>query len=404
LLDSKEDAVTVPKKQGLLQQYDCDSGDLEFILEHIQLCQEEYTEIRWDLVETMIFPDSVSANRRNGSQQKQQPIMGSGSGQASFVANSFYLLGASYSASMAGDSVYWWNSTADLSVDPGRSGVAESTMHHEDESMYRREEYQEVVLDVYEAVENAMAQLSLDECQLRRQVLVQLLQATSEDEAHLTNLALDDVAEIVHHFRFCMETDTPVQWDMVRDIVFPLGIGTEVNPENKDSEIPKEAPPTLHGGYERFMWSPDSDEGWALINDLGNHEQADDNFRDFFELAPNELDVVLNHINACKDTEEPIRWDLISEVLFPGDPVRQTMLSKSYSSIIYDEILEDDPGLKYPSNHSLEDTTKQRKRALLSLSNHDLRLSSHHGAEITESDYDSDEYSFRGDSMEVDLR
>jgi hypothetical protein len=62
---------------------------------------------------------------------------------------------------------------------------------------------------------------------MRQQILVQLLQATSEEEAHLSNLTLDDVSEIVYHVQICQETDTSIQWDMIRDIIFPMGMTTD---------------------------------------------------------------------------------------------------------------------------------------------------------------------------------
>jgi hypothetical protein len=57
--------------------------------------------------------------------------------------------------------------------------------------------YQQAILDlVHEPLQAKLDQLQSVELQIRQQVLIQILQATSEEEAHLTKLSLDDVWEV----------------------------------------------------------------------------------------------------------------------------------------------------------------------------------------------------------------
>jgi hypothetical protein len=265
--------------------------------------------------------------------------------------------------------------------------------------------------------EESMGELSAADAQMRRQILVHLLQATSEDEAHLTGLSLDDVSEIVHHVRICQETDTSVQWDMVRNIVFP---GVE--------DLAVKAPTPPNEGHDSFVLNPEKE---ALINDLGNDEQANQDFKTYFAMTQDELNIVLDHINMCKDTEEPIRWDLLSEILFPADEMRKAMLSNSCADLQLsfgsswqedddddddDDIEEEDlKAIESPPNakagskknailEEMEGAAKQRARAILSLSSHDLIISQHSVDILTDSDDDYyDDCSFEGDSMEVEL-
>jgi hypothetical protein len=416
---SKEESAT--QKQALLQQYDLDREDLEFILEHIQLCQEGKTVIRWDLVETMVFPDSAPADVVERSVAGDTYATSHTRNLGSVLARSRHKYNEkSYQTSMAAEDSGFSTSFHDSTIgDLGRKSfdtddcksMAESTCEDQ-ESVVLREEYQEVILELYEMAEESMGELSAADGQMRRRILVQLLQATSEDEAHLTGLTLDDVSEIVHHVRICQETDTSVQWDMVRDIVFP---GVE--------DLSVKAPTPPNEGHDSFVLDPEKE---ALINDLGNDEQANQDFKTYFAMTQDELNIVLDHINMCKDTEEPIRWDLLSEILFPADPLRQAMLSNSCSDLqlsfssIWQEDDDDDieEDLKAPESppkaktgskknamvEEMEGAAKQRARAILSLSSHDLILSQHSVDILSGSDDDYyDECSFEGDSMEVEL-
>ena len=370
------------KRQALLNQFDLDPFDLKFVLEHIELCQEENTAIRWDLVRTVFFPDEDDTldNSKN-SGKANSSRKGSFEGHESLPVLDFsasMALGPSSQTknwnSTTDCTSYWNNSTAGISP-LGRSHSSyaffEDGEDLEEDGSYlsQREEYQEEILVLYEEAEAAMAELSHEERQLRRHVLVQLLQATSEDEAHLTSLTLDDVAEIVHHVRVCRETKTEIQWDMIRDIVFPLGIakeqlmpslasnGSEEN-DGGDEEMKNDSANTFHTSF----MSIGNPEQYGIINDVSELGRKNDSFLEFFDLEEEELDVVLLHINICTANNESIRWDLIGEVLFPGDPARQAMLS--------DRILEGDDTSAADLVQSAHSALQTRKNAILSLSNH----------------------------------
>jgi hypothetical protein len=59
------------------------------------------------------------------------------------------------------------------------------------------ESNQQAILDlVYETLKANLDQLQPVDLQIRQQVLIQVLQATSEGEAHLTKLSLADLLEV----------------------------------------------------------------------------------------------------------------------------------------------------------------------------------------------------------------
>jgi hypothetical protein len=305
----------------------------------------------------------------------------------------------------------------------GSHDIMAMNVDEEVDTISRREEYQEVILELFETTEETMEDLTPDEVQERRQVLVQLLQATSEEEHHLSSLALADVSEIVEHVIICEETNTLVQWDMIRDIVFPLGMENDSG-HNVSSSTQPSSPKT--SPQQQYNHQEQGDEEDSLV--------GDESFRNLFEISQAELDIVLSHINICKQTEEPIRWDLISEIMFPGDPVRQSMLSNNSADldILAMSLHKDsthatatqkpassarealgEPKLQLRLSGELSAlqgaaSKQERERAILSLSSHDKLVISQHSVisedddegSPSETEYYYDEVSYSGHSFE----
>jgi hypothetical protein len=145
-----------------------------------------------------------------------------------------------------------------------------------EDPLSRREEYQEAILELCEMMEASIPFWAPEELRVRRHVLVRLLQATSDRETHLTNLTLEDVSEIVGHVR-CLEANCEVEWDIIRDIVFPVG-----NEGEEEEPLAEETP------------------------DVGNHVTTDDQrevlkgIQQSFALSEKELFAVLVHVKQLQ--------------------------------------------------------------------------------------------------------
>jgi hypothetical protein len=221
-----------------------------------------------------------------------------------------------------------WNSLSD-SVYMEKSYASTDCCHIDKETVEGQqpcwspmEEFQEEILELFESVESSMLNLPFEESRERRLVLVQLLQATNEEESHMTTLNFDDMAEIVRHIRICRKTQTDVQWDMIRDIVFPFGLDSLNSQRRTDG---------------------DGSRDWGQASSMENSCVLQQSCRsaDLFELSDHtidisgqlsdmtreDLDVVLQHIQVALGNDIPIRWDLIGDILFPGDPDRQSIFS-----------------------------------------------------------------------------
>jgi hypothetical protein len=194
-----------------------ESDDLDSIVEHIQLGQSESQEIRWDWIETMFFPEPEGSSRHLHPKELKCSDRRSLDSEITF----------SDIESLAEGS-YEHEDDFAYRKSPFDAPTAESSILGSKNSakLTRRESYQQAILDlVYEPLEAKMLennhQLSLadDELQMRRQVLIQLLQATTIEEAHLTKLSLDDVSKVVHHAKHCRETDASLHWSMIRAMV-----------------------------------------------------------------------------------------------------------------------------------------------------------------------------------------
>jgi hypothetical protein len=194
---SKEDLEIVALHRFIQDYYGLESDDLDSIVEHIQLCQSESQEIRWDLIETMFFPEPESSSRHHPKELKCSDLQSLDS-KITLLDDEFF----------AEEYLY------------DESSIAETGTRGPPVLLTRRESYQQAILDlVYEPLEAKLGQLQPVEVQMRQQVLIQLLQATSEEEAHLTELSLDDVSEVVHHAKDCKEADASLHWSMIRAMV-----------------------------------------------------------------------------------------------------------------------------------------------------------------------------------------
>jgi hypothetical protein len=232
----------------------------------------------------------------------------------------------------------------------------------------RREWYQEVILQLFELEEELLQKLPSDELYGRQQVLIQLLRATSEEEAYMTSLSLDDVSEIIAHVQLCIEFGSPVQWSMLESIVFPMGLPTDNS--------------SVHTPRDVVLSTAAQDE--CCSKDPSNRDITNlDSFHDYVELTEAELEIVLNHINLCHEVGQEIRWDLLAEILFPCDTVRKELLANK--TTVMDR--------KPPNLESVDESdfkvVKERARAVLSLSNHDWNVASLHNWDLSD-DHDSD--------------
>ena len=326
----------------LVSDYQLKAIDLDFILEHISLCQHESADIRWDLIESMIFPEA------------EEPKLGSVLGRSYHTKSSFDM---PCSVDLSNDLTILGNSSVD-SFD----------------SETRREEYQAVILDLCEISEEDMADLSATERQMRKQILVELLQVTSEDDAHLCNLTLDDVSEIVFHVRICQETGTAIEWDMIQDIICPTGNdGAENRKRQSERTFQSQQ-------YTALSQASAGKEDSEVENRMDTtDEEWNDSFFDNFDLKPAELKILLNHINHCTaiEIDSLLRWDLIGEILFPGDPLRQALLGSNQQGA------SSDPTKIVARTSNANELGESRHRAVMALSTHHERiLSSRHDHDL----------------------
>jgi hypothetical protein len=194
-----------------------ESDDLNSIVEHIQLCQRESQEIRWDWIETRFFPEPESSSRHlHPKELRCSDLRSLDSEITSSDIDSFAEHSYQHEDSFAYRTSPLHARTAEPSILQARTSA----------KLTRRESYQQAILDlVYEPLEAKMLannhQLSLadDELQMRRQVLIQLLQATSEEEAHLREHSLGGVSKVIHHAKHCREADASLHWSMIRAMV-----------------------------------------------------------------------------------------------------------------------------------------------------------------------------------------
>jgi hypothetical protein len=191
----------------------------------------------------------------------------------------------------------------------------------------------------------------------------------------------------------CEQTNTPVRWDLIKDIVYPNGIEEEPDEEPDEATDEKEVQASsdqpskvasrvsLASSMKVF-----SDKSQARP---GNHPQelgkdvAEEIFRNQYNLSEDEMGGIVAHLTLCEETGTLIRWDLINCIIYPDDDVSthqshtdvntdpgSTMIdafndneSKASGFSIYPEF--DDCVSEVTFNFDTEDTKKARLKSLL---------------------------------------
>jgi hypothetical protein len=296
------------QKQALREQFGLDETDLRFILDHISAAQDRKADVRWDLIEALVFPEDL------GHHLPPQ---------------------------------HHDSDTDDLALGDG------------DLFLSRQEHYQEVILELFAIHEESQNLVPPRELYRRQQVLIYLLRATSDEEAHLTTLSLNDVSEIVAHVELCIEHKLDVQWPMLESIVFPLGL-----PMDEQEEVVTEMARNNTCAIDQ-----------KDAND--SSETHGDPLQKYVDLSEAELETVLNHINLCAEVGKEIRWDLLAEVLFPCNDARKRLLvsNSSFNSKLTKNV---DKVQELPTANATGVVKQERARAILSLSTHDWNVASTH--------------------------
>lgn len=149
------------------------------------------------------------------------------------------------------------------------------------------------------------------------------------------DLTVDEVSDIVAHINMCEQTNTPVRWDLIKDIVYPNGISEEAEeePEEEPNEAIQEKDIQSSSGQRSKAASrlsltssmrvfSDKSQAQQQRDPLDNGQvAAEETFRNQYNLSENEMGDIVAHLTLCEETGTPIRWDLIQRIIYPDDDV-----------------------------------------------------------------------------------
>jgi hypothetical protein len=317
-------------KQALCEQFDLEGTDLDLILDHISAANGRGAPVSWDLVEALVFPDDQYQND--------------------------------------GSVIDWMER---ISYDQGNDTQSSEEERHSSPwtrvSSSTREHYQEVILHLIELEEKSVDRHPPEELFRRQQIMIQLLRATSVEKAHVSCVTLDDISEIVAHVKLSIDHNTQIQWSMMENVVFPLGIpigGGECAEDIKAMDCLT---------ANSFQENPGREAQEVAVPQ--GPEQ------DYINLSESDLEIVLDHIMLCTEVGNEIRWDLLAEILFPCDDIRQELLLKN---TMFKKRVENNLSSGIECSNATVDIVQERARAVLSLSNHDLVVASTHDWDLTE--------------------
>ena len=166
---------------------------------------------------------------------------------------------------------------------------------------------------------------------MKEKILRDILEATKlssasteqAQKANLTALSLDEVSDIVTHINLCEQTNTPIRWDLINDIVFPDGIDEEPESEVDILEDVDGAYEKRKDGQQGVTFSSVNQEYFVGDTDvgMGPEREATEMFRHQYRLTEEEMGDVIAHLRLCEETNTEIRWDLIHRIIYPDDNI-----------------------------------------------------------------------------------
>lgn len=157
----------------------------------------------------------------------------------------------------------------------------------------------------------------------------------NEDDSGPTvkNLTVEEVSDIVTHINLCEQTNTPIRWDLIGDIIFPDGIKDESDDEVVlvgGSNLPREGK-QVRAIDKTVSFASKCDTASAaqssvphdtyslFTHDVVADEDPTEMFRKQYNLREEEMNDVIAHLDLCEETGTPIRWDLIHRIIYPED-------------------------------------------------------------------------------------
>ncbi len=206
-----------------------------------------------------------------------------------------------------------------------------------------RNQHKEVVKDLKDLMQKAKdAKENENQRRIKEKVLRDLLEssktwglANQDDETGPANdLTVDEVSDIVTHINLCEQTNTPIRWDLINDILFPASPGDE--PEQKEEiieafeSISNQEKPVIRLCTEE---STDNDKNIisCFKSQVENLELKDevhlsegegdvvDAFRTRYSISEEELADVIAHLKLSEESNTPVRWDLIHQIIHPEE-------------------------------------------------------------------------------------
>lgn len=177
-------------------------------------------------------------------------------------------------------------------------------------------------------------QQRMKEKMLRDLIMTAKTWGNDEDAVKKADLTIDEVSDIVTHINMCEQTNTPIRWDLINDIVFPEGI--EEERDEADSN-------TKGSTSSKKIKGDNPSSGQAMISSkvsfnskmeffkkkattaskpdvqAESKKEPVETFRQQYNLSEDEMADIMAHLTLCEDTNTPIRWDLIHRIIYPED-------------------------------------------------------------------------------------
>ncbi|KAL3938957.1 MAG: hypothetical protein SGBAC_006239 [Bacillariaceae sp.] len=132
------------------------------------------------------------------------------------------------------------------------------------------------------------------------------------------DLTIHEVSEIVAHLNMCEDSNLPIRWDLIKDIVYPDGIDDETSKAFEEAMKQQGGAQSNLPPISQSRVFPKKGQASMPTGKLGN-AAARELFRNQYDLSKDDMADIVAHLSLCEETGTAIRWDLIYQIVYPED-------------------------------------------------------------------------------------
>jgi hypothetical protein len=132
------------------------------------------------------------------------------------------------------------------------------------------------------------------------------------------DLDVSEVFDLVAYINLCEQTNTPIRWDLIHDVVSSYSLKTDGFGQKMKSGRAIKSRELISKVTDDSLCKSEYIESGSTIQTVEDHVDVEV-FRNQNHLSHQEMQDIIVHLKLCEETGKDVRWDLIHQIIHPGD-------------------------------------------------------------------------------------